>query len=158
MSLGWVLKSTRKSVGFVENFKVCISKTFMEGEETGRKTYRSYDASKFKTLQTATGEVMFVKEEWLVANQVTRYFSRLSTHYRSAQLDWPGKCRAVPHKMNKTTAWLREKRFSLDSKEGTLLWSNFWAVDIITAFSQNIFKPCNSYRCLLFHEGTDPRT
>ena len=35
----------------------------MEGEETGRNAYRSHEASKFKTLQTATGEVMFVKEE-----------------------------------------------------------------------------------------------
>ena len=35
----------------------------MEGEETGRNAYRSYEASNFKTLQTSSGQVMFVKEE-----------------------------------------------------------------------------------------------
>ena len=60
----------------------------MEEEEIGRNAYRSYEASKFKTLQTATGEVMLVKEEWLVANQVTLYFCRLSTLYGSDQLEW----------------------------------------------------------------------
>ena len=60
----------------------------MEGEETGRNAYRSNEASKFKALQTATGEVMLVKEEWLVAIQVTRYFCRLSTLYGSHPLEW----------------------------------------------------------------------
>ena len=60
----------------------------MEGEETGRNAYGSYEASKFKMLQTATGEVMFVKEEGLVANQVTRYFCILSTLYGSDRLEW----------------------------------------------------------------------
>lgn len=41
MSLGWALKSTGKSVGFIENFKVCINKTFMEGEDTARTAYRN---------------------------------------------------------------------------------------------------------------------
>ena len=30
---------------------------------------------------------MFAKEEWLVANQVVRYFCRLSTFYRSGRLE-----------------------------------------------------------------------
>ena len=63
MSLGWASKSTRKSKGLIENFKGYINKIFMEGEETGRKANPSYEASKFKTLQTATGEIMFVMEE-----------------------------------------------------------------------------------------------
>ena len=63
MSLGWASKSTRKSKGLLENFKVSINKIFMEGKETGRKANPSYEASKFKTLQTATGEIMFVMEE-----------------------------------------------------------------------------------------------
>ena len=71
MSLGWALKSTRKSVGFTENFKVYLKKACMQGDETGRKANASDVASKFKTLQRATGKKMFAKEEWLVASQVT---------------------------------------------------------------------------------------
>ena len=59
----------------------------MEGEETGRKANPSDVASKIKMLPTATGEKMFTKDELLVANQVVRYFSRLSTLYRSGQLE-----------------------------------------------------------------------
>ena len=87
VSLGWALKATRKSVRFTENIKVYLKQKFMEGEETGRKANPSDVASKIKTLRTATGEKMFAKDEWLVANQVARYFSRLSTLYRSGRLE-----------------------------------------------------------------------
>ena len=59
----------------------------MEGEETGRKPNPSDVASKIKTLPTANGEKMFAKNEWIVANQIARYFSRLSSLYRSGRLE-----------------------------------------------------------------------
>ena len=53
-----------------ENFKVYLKKACIEGDETDRKANPSDAASKFKTLQTATGKKMFAKEEWLVASQI----------------------------------------------------------------------------------------
>ena len=68
-----------------ENIKASLKEKYVEGEETGRKA--SDVASKIKTLRTATGEKMFAKNEWIVANQVARYFSRLSSLYRSGRLE-----------------------------------------------------------------------
>ena len=85
--LGWALKATRKSVRFTENIKAYLKEKFLEGEETGRKANPSDVASKIKTLRTATGEKMFANNEWIVANQVARYFSRLSSLYRSGRLE-----------------------------------------------------------------------
>lgn len=87
MSLGWALKTTRKSVRFTEKIKTYLKNKFLEGEETGRKANPNDVATKIKTLRTATGQKMFTKDEWLAANQVARYFSRLSTLYRSGRLE-----------------------------------------------------------------------
>ena len=87
VSLGWALKTTRKSVRLTEKIKDYLKTKFLEGEETGRKANPSDVASKIKTLRTATGQNMFAKDEWLEANQVARYFSRLSRLYRSGRLE-----------------------------------------------------------------------
>ena len=65
VSLGWALKWTRISIGFTGNFKVRLKKAFGEGEETGRKASPSDEASKFKTILTATGENLFAEKEGL---------------------------------------------------------------------------------------------
>jgi len=87
VSLGWALKTTRKLVRFTEKIKAYLKNKFLEGEETGRKANPTDVANKIKTLRIPTGQKMFSKDEWLVANQVARYFSRLSTLYRSGRLE-----------------------------------------------------------------------
>lgn len=39
-----------------------------------------------KTLRDGNGRKMFNKEEWLAADQIAKYFSRLSVMYRSGRL------------------------------------------------------------------------
>jgi len=52
--------------------------TFFQGEQTGVKANSDDIASKMKSLRTANGTKLFIKEEWLSTPQVARYVSRLS--------------------------------------------------------------------------------
>lgn len=63
-----------------------LKRTFLEGEETGRKQSAVDVCSKMKTLRDGNGRKMFNKEDWLAAGQIARYFSRLSVIYRSGRL------------------------------------------------------------------------
>lgn len=83
---GWALKTSRKATRFSEKVKTYPKRTFLEGEETGRKQSAVDVCSKIKTLRDGNGRKMFNKEEWLVADQIARYFSRLSVMYRSGRL------------------------------------------------------------------------
>jgi len=83
---GWALKTLRRATRFSEKVKTYLKRTFLEGEETGRKQSAVDVCSKMKTLRDGNGRKMFNKEEWLVADQIARYFSRLSVMYRSGRL------------------------------------------------------------------------
>lgn len=83
---GWALKTSRRATRFSEKVKTYLKRTFLEGEETGRKQSAVDVCSKMKTLRDGNGRKMFNKEEWLVADQIARYFSRLSVMYRSGRL------------------------------------------------------------------------
>jgi len=83
---GWALKTSRRATRFSEKVKTYLKRTFLEGEETGRKQSAVDVCSKIKTLRDGNGRKMFNKEEWLVADQIARYFSRLSVMYRSGRL------------------------------------------------------------------------
>lgn len=83
---GWALKTSRRATRFSEKVKTYLKRTFLEGEETGRKQSAVDVCSKMKTLRDGNGRKMFNKEEWLAADQIARYFSRLSVMYRSGRL------------------------------------------------------------------------
>lgn len=83
---GWALKTSRRATRFSEKVKTYLKRTFLEGDETGRKQSAVDVCSKMKTLRDGNGREMFNKEKWLVADQIARYFSRLSVMYRSGRL------------------------------------------------------------------------
>ena len=57
----------------------------MDGEETGRKATAMDLCSKMRNLRDDRGKKIFSKEEWLAADQIARYFSRLSVLCRSGR-------------------------------------------------------------------------
>ena len=75
---GWSLKTSRRATRFSEKVKTCLERTFLEGEETGRKQSAVDVCSKLKTLRDGNGRKTFNKKEGLVVDQLARYFSRLS--------------------------------------------------------------------------------
>ena len=85
---GWALKTSRKAIRFSEKVKTHLKRIFLEGEETGRKA-SAVDidvCSKLRTLRDESGKKVFNKEDWLTAEQIARYFSRLSVMHRSGRL------------------------------------------------------------------------
>ena len=86
VSMGWALKTSRKATRFSEKVTSHLKKTFLEGEETGRKASAVDVCSKMRTMRDESGKKMFSKEEWLAADQIARYFSRLSVLHRSGRL------------------------------------------------------------------------
>ena len=56
------------------------------GEETGKKATASDVAIKMKSLRDETGQKVFAKTDWLIEQQIARYFSRLSALNKSGQL------------------------------------------------------------------------
>ena len=57
-----------------------LLEVFLVGEETGRKVTPPYALKRIRTLcREGTNERFFDKEEWLTAQQIASYFSRLAT-------------------------------------------------------------------------------
>ena len=84
---GWALKKSRKSTRFSEGVRVYLKNVFIQGEETGTKANPPDIASKMKMLRSKNGKKMFSKDEWLSTDQVTRYFSKLSSLNKSGRLE-----------------------------------------------------------------------
>ena len=83
---GWALKTSRKAIRFSEKVKTHRKRIFLEGEETGRKASAVDVCSELRTLRDESGKKVFNKEDWLAAEQIARYFSRLSVMHRSGRL------------------------------------------------------------------------
>lgn len=65
--------------------KTYLKRTFLDSKETGRKQSAVDVCHKMKTLRDGTGRKMFNKEAWLAADQIARFFSRLSVMHRSGR-------------------------------------------------------------------------
>ncbi|KAK6173861.1 hypothetical protein SNE40_017244 [Patella caerulea] len=72
---GWALKESRTRRRFSEPVKNFLLDEFMRGVETGKKEVPANVAKKLKTR--------FAKEEWLTAQQIASYFSRLAAQQKS---------------------------------------------------------------------------
>ena len=84
---GRALKA-RKCSRFTEQVKNFLLELFLVGEETGRKVTPPDASGRIRTLcREGTNKRLFDKEEWLTAQQIASYFSRLAT------LKKPENCR-----------------------------------------------------------------
>ena len=86
IEMGWALKKTRKSVHFSEKVRCYLKDVFIQGEETGNKANAADVAARMKAMRNEHGARLFAKTEWLSAEQITRYFSRLSALNKSGRL------------------------------------------------------------------------
>ena len=72
------LKRSRRGTRFTENVKTYQKRILLEGEETGKKASAAGVCGNIRAQRDGSGRKIFAKEEWLVADQIARYFSRLS--------------------------------------------------------------------------------
>ena len=86
MPRGWNLKA-RKCSRFTEKVKNFLLELFLLGEETGRKVTPPDASRRIRTLcREGTNQSLFDKEEWLTAQQIASYFSRLATLKKTGKL------------------------------------------------------------------------
>ena len=83
---GWALKKNKKTGRFSEHVKEYLLKLFLDGEETGNKSDPAVVASNLKSLRGPDGVKLFSSKDWLSAQQVTSYFSRLASVAKSGKL------------------------------------------------------------------------
>lgn len=86
---GWALVKSKKRKRFSKAIKEFLLELFMIGEETGRKITPSEASHRMRSLSNQKGERVFSKDEWLTAQQIASYFSRLSTLKKGGQLPSP---------------------------------------------------------------------
>lgn len=85
--VGWALKKSKTRGRYSEHLKAYLKKLFLEGEETGRKANPSDVSSGIKSLKTDDGKSkLFECSDWLTAQQVKSYFSRLSVLNKCGKL------------------------------------------------------------------------
>ena len=66
--------------------KTYLKRILLEGEETWKKGSAANLCSNIRAQRDGGGRKIFAKGEWLVADQIARYFSRLSVLYHSDRL------------------------------------------------------------------------
>ena len=72
------LKRSRRGTRFTENVKTYLKRILLEGEEIRKKASAAGVCSNIRAQRDGSGSKIFAKEEWLVADQIARYFSRVS--------------------------------------------------------------------------------
>ena len=80
------LKRSRRGTRFTENVKTYVKRILVEGEERGKKASAADACSNIRAQRDGSGTKIFAKGEWLLADQIARYFSRLSVLYKSDRL------------------------------------------------------------------------
>ena len=82
---GWAKKKAKAAVRFSPPVKAFLNDLFFKGEETGQKANAADVSYQLRSVRNPDGGKMFNKSEWLTAQQVTSYFSRLSVLHRSGR-------------------------------------------------------------------------
>ena len=83
--MGWALKKTTGKVRFSEAIKDLLLKTFNDGEESGAKADLKEVAARIRNIRRGKKKI-FDRSEWLSAQQVKSYFSRLSVLQKRGKL------------------------------------------------------------------------
>ena len=89
LSRGWALKGKKQS-RFSDSVKNYLLEPFLIGEETGRKVTPADASRRMRLLcRDGTNQRVFGKDEWLTAQQIASFFSRLATLKKSGKLPQP---------------------------------------------------------------------
>ena len=100
---GWALRGAKKPYKFNEKQKEYLEAKFDIGQGTGRKVSPEVVARELRHAKDAGGEKLFSSSEFLSAQQISSYFSRLSAKTRS-QLVSEMDLRAVEEEYNFASA------------------------------------------------------
>ena len=78
--MGWALKSSEsRRIRFTQNQKSYLTAKFRLGEETGNKADPAAVARSMMCAKDSTGNMLFKSDEFLTANQIAGFFSRLAS-------------------------------------------------------------------------------
>ena len=78
--MGWALKSSEaRRIRFTQNQKSYLTAKFRLGEETGNKADPAAVARSMMCAKDSTGNTLFKSDEFLTANQIAGFFSRLAS-------------------------------------------------------------------------------
>lgn len=83
--MGWALRKPSAKTRFSKPIKDLLLSTFLDGAKSGRKADPKEVASKIKTIKRGRKK-LFDKSQWLTAQQVKSYFSRLSVLQKTGKL------------------------------------------------------------------------
>ena len=81
---GWALKSAKKSARFTEAQKKYLEEKFNIGQETGHKQDPEKVARDMRFAKQTDGSRLFSSEEFLTAQQIQSFFSRMAYKLRHA--------------------------------------------------------------------------
>ena len=82
LETGWALRPTKKSYRFNENQKSYLISKFNIGQTTGRKADPNLVARDMRRARDSSGERLFNSAEFLSAQQISSFFSRLAAAVR----------------------------------------------------------------------------
>jgi hypothetical protein len=86
-NMGWAIRKSKSNSRFSKHQKDFLCQIFLQGEETGKKAHPSEVSSQMRSMRSADGKKkMFSQSEWLTVQQITSYFSRLNTLYKSGTI------------------------------------------------------------------------
>ncbi len=75
---GWALKSARTAPRFSDDQRSFMREVWLEGERTHLKSNATTVAQEMRQKTTSSGEKRFSKNEWLTAQQISRFWSGLT--------------------------------------------------------------------------------
>ncbi|XP_031559921.1 uncharacterized protein LOC116296104 [Actinia tenebrosa] len=83
---GWALKKSKQCNRFPLHVKSYLVGQFLIGEDTGRKVTPAETSTRMRSMRDSNGKRVFDKEDWLMVQQITSYFSRLAAMKKLGQL------------------------------------------------------------------------
>jgi hypothetical protein len=86
LSKGWALKTGKQAKRFSEKQKTYLDQKFNVGQETGHKVDGITVSQNMRYAKDVNGDHLFDVAEFLTAQQINSYFSRLSAKLKKGQL------------------------------------------------------------------------
>lgn len=107
--MGWALKSSARKVRFTEKQKNFLDLKYNLGEQTGKKSSGEDVAMQIRRARGKDGKRLFAVEDFLTAQQITSYFSRMAAKRKNvseAELETDERERMLQEVTSEITARL----------------------------------------------------
>ena len=85
--MGWALKTVKKPSRMEAHVKAYLVQKFDTGCRTGQKADPVQVAREMKIVKDYAGHLLFTPQEWITAQQINSFFSRLSAVQRQTQME-----------------------------------------------------------------------